>query len=258
MPIFISIADIRASAAHLRLSSSNSGLNTNAKPSPPADEGFELAKAGGKGDSDLEILPAEIKADTLDGEAQISAADYNPDDDRKLDDERRKVHDPQSHAVPTKQGVANGGEATKAEPVEVDEDEYEEVEEDVEDDDFDMFAVDDAPKKKRKVLKKKNVSVMLLLQHIVIVLTVILQAVQVIPKPAPVAATLVDNYDDFEGYYRITPGEILDDGRYQITVNLGKGMFAQVMRAKVLKPSNAGEKAGQEVAIKVIRSQESM
>ena len=84
------------------------------------------------------------------------------------------------------------------------------------------------------------------------------QVPQTVPKPAPVAATLVDNYDDSEGYYRITPGEVLDDGRYQITVNLGKGMFAQVMRAKVLQPSNAGEKVGQEVAIKVIRSQESM
>lgn len=79
-----------------------------------------------------------------------------------------------------------------------------------------------------------------------------------VPVPAPVATTLVDNYDDSEGYYRITPGEVLDDGRYKITVNLGKGMFAQVMRAKVLKASNDGEKVGQEVAIKVIRSQESM
>jgi hypothetical protein len=51
-------------------------------------------------------------------------------------------------------------------------------------------------------------------------------------------------FDDSEGYYRITPGEVLDNGRYQITVNLGKGMFAQVMRAKVLKPSNAEEKIG--------------
>lgn len=158
MPIFTSIADIRASAAHLGLSSNNSGLNTNAKPSPPADEGFELEKAGGKVDDDLEILPAEIKADVLDGEAQISAADYNPDDDRKLDDERRKVHDTQVHAGPPEQGLPVGNDAIKANSAEEDEDEYEEVEEDEEDDDFDMFAVDDAPKKKRKVLKKKSVS----------------------------------------------------------------------------------------------------
>ena len=72
--------------------------------------------------------------------------------------------------------------------------------------------------------------------------------------------TSMDNYDDHEGYYRITPGEIMDEGRYKITVNLGKGMFAQVIRATVLKNTGdgPGEKEGQEVAIKVIRSQESM
>lgn len=158
MPIFTFAADIRASAAHLGLSSNNSGSNTNAKPTPPADEGFELAKAGGKLDNASEILPAEIKADTLDGEAQISAADYNPDDDRKLDDERRKVHDIQGHLRPPEQGVFVEGGVAQTMPAEVNEDEYEEVEEDAEDDDFDMFAVDDAPKKKRKVLKKKTVS----------------------------------------------------------------------------------------------------
>ena len=156
MPIFTSAADIRASAAHLGLSSNNSDSNTNARPTPPADEGFEVAKAGGKLDSESEILPAEIKADALDGEAQISAADYNPDDDRKLDDERRKVHDIQGHPRPPEEGVCVEGGMAQAMPVEVVDDDYEEVEEDVEDDDFDMFAVDDAPKKKRKVLRKKK------------------------------------------------------------------------------------------------------
>ncbi|KAI5454643.1 U4/U6 small nuclear ribonucleoprotein prp4, variant 3 [Naganishia albida] len=236
-------AEIRESAAHLGLSTSNSGVDTHAQSSPPAEQRFELGKDEGKSANNLDILPAEIKADTLDGEAQISAADYNPDDDRKLDDERRKVHDIKAHAThsiepPIRQEIADGlGEPATA-TANYD-DEYEEVEEDVEDEDFDMFAVDEAPKKKRKVLKKKTLSGSM-------------------PVPAPVAATLVDNYDDSDGYYRITPGEILDNGRYKITVNLGKGMFAQVMRAKVLKASDDGEKAGQEVAIKVIRSQESM
>ena len=79
-------------------------------------------------------------------------------------------------------------------------------------------------------------------------------------KAVPAAVASMDNYDDAEGYYRITPGEIMDNGMYKITVNLGKGMFAQVIRATVLKTTGdgAGEKEGQEVAIKVIRSQESM
>lgn len=161
MPIFSNLAEIRESAAHLGLSTSNSGVDTHAQSSPPAEQRFELGKDEGKSANNLDILPAEIKADTLDGEAQISAADYNPDDDRKLDDERRKVHDIKAHAThsiepPTRQEIADGlGEPATA--TANDDDEYEEVEEDVEDEDFDMFAVDEAPKKKRKVLKKKTV-----------------------------------------------------------------------------------------------------
>jgi serine/threonine-protein kinase PRP4 len=76
--------------------------------------------------------------------------------------------------------------------------------------------------------------------------------------PALQVSHLVDNYDDAEGYYRITPGELLDSARYQVTTNLGKGMFSAVVKAKVIKAVDADEVLGQEVAIKVIRSQESM
>lgn len=167
MLIFTNLAEIRESAAHLGLSTSNSGANTHAQSSPPVEERFELAKDEGNSANDLEILPREIKADTLDGEAQISAADYNPDDDRKQDDERRKVHDTNAntaHSVgPSSQRqIANGlGEPAPAAGTSNDDDEYEEVEEDVEDEDFDMFAMDEAPKQKRKVLRKKTVSYLL-------------------------------------------------------------------------------------------------
>lgn len=163
MPTFSNLAEIRESAAHLGLSTSNSGANTHAPSSPPVEERFELAKDEGKSVNDFEILPREIKADTLDGEAQISAADYNPDDDRKQDDERRKVHDTKANTIhpvepPTLEEIANGlGEPAIAAGIPNDDDEYEEVEEDVEDEDFDMFAMDEAPKKKRKVLRKKTV-----------------------------------------------------------------------------------------------------
>ncbi|ORX34183.1 kinase-like domain-containing protein [Kockovaella imperatae] len=72
---------------------------------------------------------------------------------------------------------------------------------------------------------------------------------------------VVDNVDDTDGYYRITPGEILDDGRYQVTITLGKGMFSAVVKAKVLKAVGQERRqdvVGREVAIKVIRSQEAM
>ena len=66
----------------------------------------------------------------------------------------------------------------------------------------------------------------------------------------------VDSAADAEGYYSVILGEHLDGGRYQIFASLGKGMFANVVRARVLdgEPSEVGK----EVAIKIVRCQESM
>lgn len=77
-------------------------------------------------------------------------------------------------------------------------------------------------------------------------------------KPAVAPAlitTTLDYASDPEGYYQIILGEQLDGGRYQVFSSLGKGMFANVVRARVLQDAGEG---GREVAIKIIRSQESM
>lgn len=80
-----------------------------------------------------------------------------------------------------------------------------------------------------------------------------------LPSTPQAAATLSDNWDDSEGYYRIILGEVLDSGRYHVFTILGKGMFSAVVKARVVKPDPVtGEVVGQEVAIKIIRSQESM
>jgi serine/threonine-protein kinase PRP4 len=68
--------------------------------------------------------------------------------------------------------------------------------------------------------------------------------------------TAVDSASDSEGYYSIVLGELLDGGRYQVFSVLGKGMFANVVRARVLQPEDGS--ANKEVAIKITRSQESM
>ncbi|KAI0823829.1 kinase-like protein [Trametes gibbosa] len=73
--------------------------------------------------------------------------------------------------------------------------------------------------------------------------------------PAIVTATL-DSASDSEGYYQIILGEQLDGGRYQVFSSLGKGMFANVVRARTLQ-GESGE-IGKEVAIKIVRCQESM
>ncbi|KAJ1677361.1 U4/U6 small nuclear ribonucleoprotein prp4, partial [Spiromyces aspiralis] len=65
-------------------------------------------------------------------------------------------------------------------------------------------------------------------------------------------ARMIDDFDDDEGYYRATPGEKLDDGRYQIATQLGQGVFSSVVRALDLMDG------GMPVAIKIIRNNETM
>lgn len=65
---------------------------------------------------------------------------------------------------------------------------------------------------------------------------------------------LHDNWDDADGYYNYRFGEVLD-GRYEIAAAHGKGVFSTVVRAKDLK---AGHGEPEEVAIKILRSNETM
>ena len=151
-------------------------------------------------------------------EKEVSAADYNPDEDRKRDDRRQAERE-------------GGGKAAAAfaapslETVTVP---------DEDDDDDDMFSVglkpvivDEGPTKPTFI--------------------------PVINRALDGASGLTDNYDDDEGYYKIVLGELLDNGRYHVHANLGKGMFSGVVRAKDMESTT-----GAEVAIKLIRSQESM
>ncbi|GAV59194.1 Pkinase domain-containing protein [Cephalotus follicularis] len=69
-----------------------------------------------------------------------------------------------------------------------------------------------------------------------------------------VRSGLHDNWDDADGYYSYRFGELLD-GRYEVTAAHGKGVFSTVVRAKDLK---AGIDEPEEVAIKIIRNNETM
>ncbi|KAI8063563.1 kinase-like domain-containing protein [Gongronella butleri] len=73
----------------------------------------------------------------------------------------------------------------------------------------------------------------------------------VIPLHEDSNPTLQDNWDDPEGYYNVRIGELLDNGRYQTTAHLGKGVFSSVVRATDVQ-------SGEQVAIKLIRSNETM
>ena len=145
----------------MQTSTARLGIESARPTPPPANEihgDFDLAKTaeGSVGQDDVgEILPAETRAKEVDGEEQVSAADYNPDEDRKVDDRREQA------LMGSKQKeVASGVGEPGPDILDVkdEESEYEEVEVDAEeDDDFDMFALDEAPKKK-VVRRKKQVS----------------------------------------------------------------------------------------------------
>ncbi|KIK69712.1 hypothetical protein GYMLUDRAFT_151273 [Collybiopsis luxurians FD-317 M1] len=201
--------------------------------SPPQENGAN-GSSGKQGSASPSLSPGPdfdlAKADDEDssglkntnGDAreQISAADYDPSLDRR-EDEGKRVQP-----------------LVKIEENE----EMVEIEEEEDDDVDDMFAMvtTEKPKKAKKVKK------------VVVGIAVFSKPV----APALIASTL-DSAADPEGYYAVILGEQLDGGRYQVFSSLGKGMFANVVRARVLVPE-PNESSGREVAIKIIRCQESM
>ncbi|KAK5190179.1 U4/U6 small nuclear ribonucleoprotein prp4 [Exophiala xenobiotica] len=62
--------------------------------------------------------------------------------------------------------------------------------------------------------------------------------------------TLMDDWDDAEGYYITILGELMQD-RYHVTQNLGRGMFSSVVRA-------TDSHTGKDVAVKIVRNNETM
>jgi len=71
-----------------------------------------------------------------------------------------------------------------------------------------------------------------------------------IPQAKALDMSMLDDWDDHEGYYKVILGELLDN-RYHVQSNLGKGMFSGVVRATDQKTKSL-------VAIKLIRNNETM
>ncbi|KAF3491540.1 serine/threonine-protein kinase prp4 [Arthroderma uncinatum] len=69
-------------------------------------------------------------------------------------------------------------------------------------------------------------------------------------KPQELDMSLLDNWDDPEGYYNVMLGELIN-GRYHVQQILGKGMFSSVVRA-------TDSKTGKLVAVKIVRNNDTM
>ncbi|CAG8071005.1 unnamed protein product [Penicillium nalgiovense] len=66
-----------------------------------------------------------------------------------------------------------------------------------------------------------------------------------VPQGKELDVSMMDNWDDSEGYYAVRLGELIN-GRYHVHQNLGKGMFSSVVRA-------TDTQTGSLVAVKIIR-----
>ncbi|KAF2225671.1 kinase-like domain-containing protein [Elsinoe ampelina] len=147
-----------------------------------------------------------------------SAADYDPSMDMQED---RVLSKHANENASTSKDVKNGSAERSVKQTD-------------DDDGFDMFADDVEIESPTAVSKPEDDGI---------------QAVSGL-KGKQLDQSMLDDWDDPEGYYRIILGELLDK-RYQVHSNLGKGVFSAVVRA-------TDNRTGNTVAIKVIRKQESM
>lgn len=164
-------------------------------------------------------LQANVATENFSNKERVSAADYDPSMDRREDEQKR----------------VNAPVDAKADVISVELEDGDEIAEEIEEDDLDdMFALlnEDKPKKIKKVKKSA-------------------------PAAPVLINTALDAQDDPEGYYDVRLGELLDGDRYKVISLLGKGMFANVIRAQVQKGDHS-DTPDREVAIKIIRRQESM
>ena len=180
-------------------------------PNPPAS--FEIA-------NDEDLANGQAQSDN-DGQVEASAADYDPTQDMQ-EDRIREDYRTHTHEV-----SAQAYDETKTN----DQDILIPATTKQTNEDFDMFA--DASED---------------MFDDVVVNKVPTKAVPV-PKAA-IDMSMLDDWDDEDGYYKIIIGELLDN-RYHVQMNLGKGMFSAVVRATDQASNNV-------VAIKIIRSNDTM
>ncbi|EWC43803.1 hypothetical protein DRE_07312 [Drechslerella stenobrocha 248] len=199
----------------------------------PAD--FSIEKQETAAEEPVQDVAANGKAQ---GEDDPSAADYDPiqdtTDDRMKDKRYCQENEVSSAAydeTETAHDILMPEKAEQEEPKEEEEEEAAEV------DEFDMFAEGDdddmfapAPTKARAVRPVGPSAALAQAKHM--------------------DFNMLDDWDDFEGYYRIVLGELIE-GRYHVQANLGKGMFSGVVRALDTEDNKL-------VAIKIIRNNETM
>lgn len=204
---------------------------------------------------------------------EVSAADYDPEDETVFDDRRERerlfLEQNEQNGNFAKSSIAHGGQDA-GRPIEqvvpvsaqAQRGHNTEEEEEEDEDDDDMFAVQKKPKKPKLDATSSAGAAGASKTAYIPVISRTNGPVGAASEAAG-APLIVDNFDDAEGYYRVILGETVDGDRYHLTSHLGKGMFSNVVRARdrhslTADPVEGKEPEYRDVAIKIMRSQESM
>ena len=191
---------------------------------------------------DAELANENVIADGTNGEEEPSAADYDPTMDMQEDKIRQTQQARNDEVILDGHHGRQSGDqvfllpqdsVNHVEPVlEAPRKSKDEFDMFADEEDVDMFA--EVPMVSKNAVNAKE------------------SAVDAVPVPSALALnmTLLDDWDDPDGYYKVTLGELLDN-RYHVQSNLGKGMFSGVVRA-------TDQKTKRLVAIKIIRNNETM
>ncbi|KAE8146542.1 kinase-like domain-containing protein [Aspergillus avenaceus] len=192
-------------------------------PNDSAGEDFPDFKIGN--DSDLFNDGAIMDGNDKD---EPSAADYDPTLDMKAEREKHTSVDVSAAAYDETQTVKQDVLLPDAPPVPHAQPKAKDPYDMFAEDDDDMFAEDT-----QDTAQPAHAS-----------------AMSAVPQPQELDISMMDNWDDPEGYYNVRLGELIN-GRYHVQQNLGKGMFSSVVRA-------TDSKTNKLVAIKIIRQNDTM
>ncbi|CDS11671.1 hypothetical protein LRAMOSA03934 [Lichtheimia ramosa] len=187
----------------------------------------------GKGDGN--------NAQSSDSPNAVSAADYDPSQDRIADDDRLRSHrqdtdllKKKDHQESVTEGVTSQNDMAATdykEKLEQVPPQQEQQQQQQQPKEIDMFAED------LDIFAQAEIA-----ENALVVNTAI--------PSMNHNPSLLDNWDDAEGYYNVRIGEQLDN-RYQTLANLGRGVFSAVVKARDMQTN-------EEVAIKIIRNNETM
>ncbi|KAJ1715945.1 kinase-like domain-containing protein [Aspergillus flavus] len=202
---------------------SDSQLSASETPNDSTGEAFSDFKIG----NDADLVNDDAPVDGTDKD-EPSAADYDPTLDMKAERERHTSADVSAASYDETQTTKQDVLIPDAVPVQQEQPKAK--------DPYDMFAEDDDDmfaEETQDTTQPAHAS-----------------AVPAVPQPQELDISMMDNWDDPEGYYNVRLGELIN-GRYHVQQNLGKGMFSSVVRA-------TDSKTGKLVAVKIIRQNDTM